>query len=243
MRTRLISHLFFLFVFGCQAQPVVTEVPPEETGDRTWLGRIEQQYGPEARARIEAWQELMAEQRDAAEPRKLKQVNRFFNRLGFVSDPDHWGKEDYWATPIEFLATNAGDCEDFTVAKYFTLKEMGVDIERMRLTYVKALKPNPVSQSHMVLAYYPEPTAEPLVLDNLIDEIKPASQRQDLVPVYSFNGDGLWLARERGQGRFVGSASRLSRWTDLLERMRENAEQRDTEVLDLGENDAKEVPQ
>ena len=243
MRTRLISHLFLLFVFGCQAQPVVKEVPPEETADRSWLERIEEQYGPDARQRIEAWQELMADRRNAPEPKKLKLVNRFFNRLGFVSDPSHWGQEDYWATPVEFLATNAGDCEDFTVAKYFTLKEMGVDIDRMRLTYVKALKPNPVSQSHMVLAYYEKPTAEPLVLDNLINEIKPASQRQDLVPVYSFNGDGLWLARERGQGRFVGSSSRLSRWTDLLERMRKNAAGRDANILDLGGDDGKEVRQ
>ncbi|WP_197479414.1 transglutaminase-like cysteine peptidase, partial [Oleiphilus sp. HI0132] len=81
-----------------------------------------------------------------------------------------------WATPLEFLATNAGDCEDFSIAKYFTLREMGIPDDMIKITYVKALELN---QAHMVLAYYPTPDAEPLILDNLINEIKPAGQRTD----------------------------------------------------------------
>ena len=131
--------------------------------------------------------------------------------------------DDYWATPVEFLATDGGDCEDFAIAKYFTLRALGVPTDRMRITYVKAITLN---QAHMVLAYYPSPGAEPLVLDNLIGEIKPASQRTDLVPVYSFNGDNLWVAREmRGQGQYVGSSSRIGLWRGLLERMRESPAQ------------------
>ena len=103
--------------------------------------------------------------------------------MRFVSDDQHWGRADYWATPVEFLATGAGDCEDFSLAKYFTLKALGVPLERMRLTYAKAVKLN---QAHMVVAYFATPDAEPLILDNLISDIKPASQRTDLVPVYSF---------------------------------------------------------
>ena len=156
--------------------------------------------------------------RPAASPEleKLDRVNSFFNRMHFVSDRQHWGREDYWATPVEFLATGAGDCEDFSLAKYFTLKALGIPLERMRLTYAKALE---LDQAHMVVAYFPTPDAEPLILDNLVDDIRPASQRNDLVPVYSFNGDGLWLSKERGRGRRVGSAGRLKLWNDLRSRM------------------------
>ena len=82
---------------------------------------------------------------------KLEKVNRFFNQVNFVSDAIHWQKKDYWATPIEFLASDGGDCEDFALAKYFTLKMLGVPEKKLNLTYVKAWKLN---QSHMVLTYY-----------------------------------------------------------------------------------------
>ncbi len=180
------------------------------------LEQVKDEYGMKARGRLVAWQELIAEGSKYDEMEKLSVVNDFFNELRFVDDLEHWGENDYWATPIEFIVTNGGDCEDFSIAKYFTLKEMGVAVEKMLITYVKALELN---QSHMVLTYYSDPLAEPLVLDNLIEEIRPASTRTDLAPVYSFNGDGLWLAKERGLGKRVGGSERLSLWTDLGLRM------------------------
>lgn len=110
----------------------------------------------------------------------------------------------------------AGDCEDFAIAKYISLRHLGVPAEKLRITYVKALRLN---QAHMVLTYYSRPDAEPLVLDNLIGSILPASQRTDLQPVYAFNGEGLWLANASG-GKQVGDSKRLSRWQDLLKKMK-----------------------
>jgi len=144
-------------------------------------------------------------------------VNDFFNaNVQFISDLALWGKEDYWATPIEMLSVGAGDCEDYSIAKYFTLKQLGVDEAKLRLTYVKAVE---IGQAHMVLTYFENKRSVPLVLDNLITDIKPATQRKDLVPVYSFNGTGLWLAKARGEGQRVGDSSRLSLWEDLEKRM------------------------
>jgi predicted transglutaminase-like cysteine proteinase len=114
------------------------------------------------------------------------------------------------------LSVGAGDCEDYSIAKYFTLKELGVAEDKLRITYVKAIK---IDQAHMVLTYFENKRAIPLVLDNLVIDIKPATQRQDLVPVYSFNGAGLWLAKARGEGQRVGEASKLSLWQDLERRM------------------------
>jgi len=97
-----------------------------------------------------------------------------------------------------------------------TLRALGVPDERMRITYVDARQLN---QAHMVLAYYPEPGAEPLILDNLVDSIQPASQRQDLKPVYSFNGSDLWLSRKAREDRRIGSADDVVEWRDLRDRM------------------------
>ncbi len=188
------------------------------------IAYVGKQYGENAKLRILDWQKLIATGKSAPIQEKLKLANDFFNRVEFVSDLRHWGKADYWATPVEMLATNGGDCEDFAIGKYFTLLAMGVPVESLRITYVRALRFNPVDQAHMVLAYYTEPDADPLILDNLDKAIWPASERDDLVPVYSFNGAGLWLAKERGAGRKVGKADRISLWNDLLARMNAEAE-------------------
>jgi len=132
------------------------------------------------------------------EKEKLEIVNNHFNIMRFLSDARLWRKEDYWATPLEFLVAGAGDCEDFSIAKYFTLLELNVPQEKLLITYVKAIHFN---QAHMVLTYYEKPTSIPVVLDNLIGEIKPATKRKDLIPVYSFNGKGLGQAKQRGKGR------------------------------------------
>ena len=176
---------------------------------------IEQQYGAAALERISSWQSLIKTQGHLDDQEKLELVNRFFNQRRFISDAQNWNDEDYWATPVEFLAKDAGDCEDYSLAKFFTLKAMGVAEEKLRITYVKAVELN---QAHMVLTYTGRAGEVPLVLDNLNGSIIPASQRKDLRPIYSFNGAGLWLARERGQGK-KGHENRLSRWSDLLDRM------------------------
>jgi predicted transglutaminase-like cysteine proteinase len=204
--------VFFSFLIGIA--PIITgenfHLDPE------FLNKAELKYGKDARALLVAWEDLIIQDTSQTEQKKLERVNDFFNRMEFVDDIIHWGAKDYWATPVEFLGTRGGDCEDFSIAKYFTLKAMGVDEEKLNLTYVKALNYN---VHHMVLTYYTTPDAEPLVLDNLVGEIKPASQRTDLIPIYSFNGTGLWLAKQRERGKLAGSSSRLQRWQDLIQRM------------------------
>lgn len=188
------------------------------------LAFVEKKYGPAALKRVTEWKRLMETNHSKPDTEKLELVNQFFNQTPFVSDADHWGKEDYWATPIEMLATAGGDCEDFAISKYFTLVQLGVPMQKLQITYVKALNWNPINQAHMVLAYYPTQNAVPVILDNLIPEIRPATLRKDLIPVYSFNGEGLWLAKERGLGKNVGGSNRISLWNELSSRIGKEAD-------------------
>jgi predicted transglutaminase-like cysteine proteinase len=185
------------------------------------LGRYSARFGPVARERLLEWQRFararktdfrLASLETPAAALTLEAVNAVLNKIPFVSDQAHWGVEDYWSTPAEMVASDGGDCEDFSVAKYFLLKELGVPISRLRITYVTSRRLN---QAHMVLAYYPTPDADPLILDNLENTVRPASQRTDLVPVYSFNDDELWLVNK---GR-AGSPAQIRMWRLLLEHL------------------------
>lgn len=180
--------------------------------------RAQALYGPlgEGRQRIDAWQHVLATQKQTSELEQLEAVNRFFNRqMRYQEDTDLWHQVDYWETPIEALWKGAGDCEDYAIAKYFSLRRLGVASDKLRITYVKAVSLN---RAHMVLTYYASPEAMPLVLDSLIDAIKPASQRTDLLPVYAFNAEGLWLPGAKG-GKKISDTKRLSRWQDVLKKM------------------------
>jgi predicted transglutaminase-like cysteine proteinase len=185
------------------------------------IARLAQSFGAVARERLTGWRDLMnnPKYRALGERQKLELVNDFMNRTPFKTDQEHWGKVDYWATPVEFLSTNGGDCEDFSIAKYFTLRAMGVADDKLQITYVKETRV--YNEAHMVLAYFATPDAEPLILDNINKTIQPASNRGDLIPVYSFNGSGLWLAKEQsGRGQSVGSSDRIGHWKDLQTRMK-----------------------
>lgn len=184
------------------------------------IERAEKKYGAAAKARLLRWQALIATLIGRTETEKLKGVNDFLNQTPFISDLDHWGKTDYWATPAEMLASNGGDCEDFAIAKYFTLLATGVSAEKLRITYVLASTPDSRGIAHMVLAYYATASAEPLILDNLKTHIGKASERVDLTPVYNFNGTGLWLASARKSGDGIkGGPDQISIWRELNQRM------------------------
>jgi len=150
---------------------------------------------------------------------RLRTIHLFFNRrIRFATDEVAWGQVDYWASPLETLRRGAGDCEDFAIAKYFSLLAAGVPAARLRLVYVRARLDEGPLQPHMVLAYYAAPGADPLVLDNLQDDIVPASRRDDLRPVFSFNSEGLW----QGVGAVSAGdpALRLTRWREVMVKAR-----------------------
>lgn len=193
-------------------------VLPSQGLDNARLLEAAARIGP--RAVSEAPQLLQMIERAAAldEDRRLALVNNFFNqRIAFRDDIEVWGQIDYWASPLESLDKGRGDCEDYAIAKYFSLVSAGMPIAKLRMVYVRAMVGGR-SLAHMVLAYYAQPGAEPLILDNLMADVRPASQRTDLQPVFSFNSEGLW------QG--VGSTpngdplARLSQWRELLAKVR-----------------------
>jgi len=178
-------------------------------------------HGAETGQQVSEWVRMLGEVSVLPPEQQLERTNTFFNRrLRFEDDLEIWKIKDYWATPIESLSRRAGDCEDFAIAKYVTLRLLGIPDDKLRLIYVRAQiggSSSRVSQAHMVLGYFETPTADPLVLDNLTGEVRPATRRPDLTPVFSFNSAGLWVAGANTST--ADPTTRLSRWRDVLARM------------------------
>lgn len=181
------------------------------------LTAARREYGEAAVFAARQWLSLLESLRAASESEQLASVNGFFNEwVAWQDDIQVWGEKDYWATPLETLAAAAGDCEDFSIAKYVSLRLLGMSNAKLRLIYVNARLPAG-NQAHMVLGHYPTPAAIPQILDNIRGDIVPASSRSDLIPVFTFNSEGLWVG---GQSGSAGDpTARLSRWRNVLRRL------------------------
>jgi predicted transglutaminase-like cysteine proteinase len=187
--------------------------------DRARMRSAAERLGPQAVAALAPLQDLLQQAAALDDEARLDAINAWFNRrVIFRTDDAAQGEADHWASPLETLQSGHGDCEDYAIAKYFSLIAVGTPVVRLRLVYVRAQVAGNDAQAHMVLAYYAQPNAEPLILDNLVTSVRPASRRPDLTPVFSFNSEGLW------QGVGAQSAgdpqARLSRWRLVLTKAR-----------------------
>ncbi|TQV81590.1 transglutaminase-like cysteine peptidase [Denitrobaculum tricleocarpae] len=133
-----------------------------------------------------SWREIILEARDLDRAAKLNAVNRYFNRWPYKLDKEVFGVNEYWASPVEFM-TRSGDCEDFSIAKYFALKELGFTQEEMRIVILMDRIRN---IGHAVLAIYEK--NDILVLDSLSNVILSHSKYKHYLPQYSMNETTRW---------------------------------------------------
>ncbi len=220
-RLRLRTCCWRWFIRGLALALLVSGLTGADAFDTDAMLRAAQARGAQAHAGARALQGLLASLDGQEESARLVAINQFFNRrIVFAADTEAWGQVDYWASPLESMALGRGDCEDYVIAKYFGLLAAGVPIAHLRLVYVRATLGGPGGEvlPHMVLAHYATPGAEPSILDNLVGDIRPASRRRDLEPVFSFNGEGLWQGV--GTSRAGDPAARLSRWREVQAKAR-----------------------
>jgi len=212
----MLQKICFFICLLCSFYVIATKVL-DSFDEPKLLSRVKNVYGDIGLDRTERWLKLLKSGQGNSEWNQLNKVNTFVNRhVNYENDLPLWGKKDYWASPVETLGRGKGDCEDFAIAKFFSLVALGVPEEKLRLMYVRQLT---VNEPHMVLIYFEEPGSMPLVLDNYDKRIKPASARRDLRPIYSFNGNGLWMAKAKGMGKKVKNSRGVSAWTSLVQRI------------------------
>ena len=198
----LIILLFLYTLFAFNDGPI-----PEKV-----MKKAERKYGGSVISRYLAYNKMLRQAEHLNLHNKLTLVNEFFNKIPYQSDTKNWKQDDYWATPLELLARNKGDSEDYVIAKYFALKTLKVDPKKLYLTYVNSKE---FKRPHMVLGYFKTPTSDPLILDNINPEILSASQRDDLTPVYNFNANTLKSLSQSDQGTH-------KKWEKLIKRVKRN---------------------
>ncbi len=139
------------------------------------------------RCHLQRWQAFLETQRNRPMMEQIAAVHRYANRLPYVLDSDNYGVEDYWAIAREFL-DRGGDCEDYAITKFFSLKWLGFPVERMRIV---VLQDTNLRVPHAVLAVDME--GRHLILDNQIDQVVTDDEIVHYVPVYSINEEGWWM--------------------------------------------------
>lgn len=133
-----------------------------------------------------SWQKIIRQVETQPAMVQLRQVNSYFNRWPYRLDQDVYGVSDYWAAPEEFLRLS-GDCEDYSIAKYYALRALGFPDQSLRIVLLKDTIRN---IAHAVLAV--ELDNERYILDNMSDLILPHRQYEHYVPQYSVNESYRW---------------------------------------------------
>ena len=185
---------------------------------------VAKDYGEDAGKRMRKVHDLILENQDLPVKDKLELVNDFMNGLPWIADPDIWKRTDYWATSLETLATFGGDCEDISIAKYVTLRLMGIPDDKLGFAYVQT----PDKERHMVLFYKESPDIPSVILDNQHPDVVSSEKRRDLIAIYAFqNDDTLYVIKDDGKNDrelTVKKDRKLAKWTDIKERSRKNVE-------------------
>lgn len=212
-RMRILVYALFLSVLVMS-----TAISNIELNFNQFIQLINTNYGSSRVDVANKWQKIILGSAHLSEQEQVVLINRFFNaQLLYRTDLQLWKTNDYWATPLETLGKGQGDCEDYAIAKYISLRAMGIAEDKLRLVYVKAKLAGQVkTQAHMVLGYYKTPNAMPLILDSLVNPVLPASKRADLKPIFSFNSEGLWSKNSKTS--VAKPTARLSHWRDVIER-------------------------
>ena len=178
------------------------------------MKKAERKYGGQVINRFLSYNNLLSKSKELDTRNKLKIINEFFNMIPYKSDIKNWKQNDYWATPLEFLARYKGDSEDYVIAKYFALKTLGVDTSKLYFTYVNSKK---YKRAHLVLSYFETPDSVPFILDNINKEILSANDRSDLEPIYNFSPSASHNEQEKNIQK-----NTHKKWEKLYKRVKRN---------------------
>ena len=138
---------------------------------------------------LKDWQKLIDGVRHMSRRDQMMLINNYLNKAKYILDLINYRVEDYWATPLQFFSKD-GDCEDYAIAKFMSLRSLGVANEDMRIVVLKDLN---LRLAHAILVVYVD--GEPLVLDNQINQVVRAKDIRHYQPIYSINETTWWLHR------------------------------------------------
>ena len=138
------------------------------------------------------WKAFLVTLRDKSFQDQLDSVNTWANEHPYIEDQVNWGMSDYWETPYEFMDI-AGDCEDYAIAKYYSMKNLGIPVERLRIIILQDLNLGGII--HAVLGVYDGD--ELYILDNQSQQVKRALSIYHYRPIFGINENAWWAYHPR----------------------------------------------
>ncbi|WP_339861641.1 transglutaminase-like cysteine peptidase [Paremcibacter congregatus] len=141
------------------------------------------------KCQVTKWHSLLNSLEDRSPDQQITEINLYMNKAPYITDMRNWGVPDYWATLRQFFRKD-GDCEDYAIAKYLSLKELGFDVDAMRIVVVQDTN---LDVPHAVLVVSVGDTR--LVLDNQISYVVKEKAVLHYKPLYSINENAWWLHR------------------------------------------------
>jgi len=152
------------------------------------MKRFDQQMATQGHSPVvAAWKAHLATMKGMTPAEQIASVNNYINSVRYVEDSVNYKQSDYWATPIEFL-TRGGDCEDYAIAKYASLRALGFSADQMRIAIVQDQVKN---VPHAILVVYTDGVAH--VLDNQDKRVRDADEINRYRPIFSLNSNNWWL--------------------------------------------------
>lgn len=136
---------------------------------------------------LKQWQIFLKQVRSLPEMEKIRRVNEYANQKQYVLDIENYGIEDYWATPKEFLH-QSGDCEDYAIIKMLSLKQLGFDINKIRVVVVQDTN---LRIPHAVMSI--DRGEDVLILDNQIKQVISHKNIYHYVPIYAVSEKEWWM--------------------------------------------------
>lgn len=186
---KLLHYIFVFLIF----------MPPPSYGADVWsenvFSYVKNKYGDDAEKRMRYLNKIIIDNQNKTDLEKLEIANNTINLFPWIADKSKWNQTDYWATPIETIATFGGDCEDMVFAKWLLLRHLGIKKHHLYYAYVKL---GNTDKAHMVLLYNSTPNlaldkSKVYVLDNMDREVKLVGDRPDLEGVYVIDPDNKIL--------------------------------------------------
>lgn len=226
----MLSRFILFGITICLFSAGQLSATPYQPWSENVFAHIEKEYGPQAEKRMRYLHDLIQKNQDKSVEEKLRLVNDTMNHLPWIADAQHWKNADYWATPMETIATFGGDCEDIAIAKWIMLRHLGIPAEKLRLAYVKV---KATGENHMILAYVDRidlPREKRLgstwILDNLVTKLLKATERMDLLTIYATDTDGTMVVlKDDGKNRKllgVRENTNMKKLENLKQKIKEN---------------------
>lgn len=167
------------------------------------IAKEQKTYATSSSKAVRAWQAMIQSNKGTRQIDQLHAVNGFVNQWRYRTDSYNYQQSDYWASPAEFFS-RSGDCEDYAIAKYVTLRQMGFSADQLRLVVVKDLNQN---LAHAVLAAYVD--GDVYILDNVNGKVRSQAAVTEYAPYYSVNEQARWAHAAPAAAAKVASAAGL----------------------------------